>query len=1551
MTTPPTKLRPLPIIRLFVSSTFSDQQHERNALQANVWPKLERYCQQRGFTFQAIDLRWGVPAEAGLHHRTMEVCFEELKRSQKTSPEPNFLILLGNRYGWRPLPEVISTEEYGDLLKHAHGEAERAILETWYRLDTNAIPAVHLLRSRKDSPDSKDYTQIKDAEGNLVKKEDGSPLDTDHWISVQRTLWEIVNRAFPATDLAGRFGDSVDTQAETVPSIVRFQTSATEQEIWEGALKVANAKEHVIACFRTIQESDVVPPPEQRKKFVDLQREGASDGDAQNVLDQLKKQLEGRLDPAKIIRTECQWATDKSGKPIGDVTTSHIKQLCRCVYKRLRRIILQQIEAYWGGCDLSATNATLAQVRGTKIELDLECAVHQRFAEERAPTGMFIGRETEIASIRKYFTEPTNKPLIVHGSSGSGKTALLSKVIHDVTPRNPDGTRATTGPLVLSRFIGTTPESSNLRSLLTSLCRELRQEFPLTKTEKTPDGRTETTTSPLPTELNELIEEFYSQLSKATVARPILLFLDALDQIDDSDAARTVYWIRCDLVPPRTECHARLVTTCLSPSIDASEDGLTEDSKPCEPYRELKLREMLNGEPLRTLNEEQAHELFKTWLEAAGRKLLTEPSEQHQLIQSALSAESGRSPLYLKVLSEEARCWRSFDKAPVLPKSLPNTLPQLLAAVLDRLDQLSEHGPLVRIALSCLVSARYGLSEGELLEILFQDKEFSGILADNNQKHGHELPPLSTRIPIALWTRLRSDLTPYLSERSAPGTTVIHFYHRQVEQAVRKRYLRTPDQQTSRHRQLANYFDGRWNLPDAHALMELPSLLLLLQDHNTLFKLLTDLPFPMRKTHVGYVSDLIRNYDTLRICLSGQSRNSLAPWYYFLRGNAPYLTEHSELFFQQAFNEPVDSPVSQAAQHYWTSRTSISFGQVPRLQEQGKPPDGRLKYWRKWLQQIVIRITRHSAQSRLSGLRQPADANILPSAFLEWFNRPNHWEPPACLMTLQGHTRYVTSVAISADGRTIVSGSGDKTIKVWDTESGACRQTLHGHADEVWSIAISADGRTIVSGSRDKALKVWDVESGVCSQTLPGHTNAVTNLTVSADGQTIVSGSKDKTLKVWDAGSGTCCHTLRGHSDSVTSVALSADGRTIVSGSKDNTIMVWDTASGTCRQTLQGHTWLVHSVTLSADGRTIVSGSYDDTLKIWDAASGACRHTLRGHTDAVTSVSFSADGRTIVSGSWDKTLKIWDSVSGACRQTLQGHSSPVFCVALFSDGRTIVSGSKDDTLKVWSAESGAYRHTFQGHTDTVSSVALSADGRTIVSSSLDNTLKVWDTVSGACRHTLIGHTIFVRSVAASADGRTIISGSYDKTLKVWDAKSGACRQTLQGHSGPIDCVAISADGRTIVSGSWDETLKVWDAESGACRHTLRGHSIFITNVAVSADGLTIVSCAADKTLKVWDTRSGACRATYPLESAEAQAAWCRVARPDELRRLSTEGGPLQFPLKLLSNTQLPDANAMESLIAPGNFVEAYGPLTGDTILAFTANGEAHWFRLRSRDRE
>jgi len=166
-------------------------------------------------------------------------------------------------------------------------------------------------------------------------------------------------------------------------------------------------------------------------------------------------------------------------------------------------------------------------------------------------------------------------------------------------------------------------------------------------------------------------------------------------------------------------------------------------------------------------------------------------------------------------------------------------------------------------------------------------------------------------------------------------------------------------------------------------------------------------------------------------------------------------------------------------------------------------------------------------------------------------------------ITLTGHDSYVTSVAFSPDGQRIVSGSADKTVKIWDANSGEELQTLTGHDDDGWSVAFSPDGQRLVSGSADYSAKIWDANTGEKLRTLTGHAGVVTSVVFSPDGQRIVSGSADKTVKIWIANSGKELHTLTGHDDEVRSVSFSPDGQRIVSGSDDKTVMIWDASEQT----------------------------------------------------------------------------------------------------------------------------------------------------------------------------------------------------------------------------------------------------------------------------------------------------------------------------------------------------------------------------------------------------
>jgi eukaryotic-like serine/threonine-protein kinase len=462
---------------------------------------------------------------------------------------------------------------------------------------------------------------------------------------------------------------------------------------------------------------------------------------------------------------------------------------------------------------------------------------------------------------------------------------------------------------------------------------------------------------------------------------------------------------------------------------------------------------------------------------------------------------------------------------------------------------------------------------------------------------------------------------------------------------------------------------------------------------------------------------------------------------------------------------------------------------------------------------------------------------------------------------LRGHTGPVNGVAVSPDGKRIVSGSYDQTVKVWDAATGQLTRTLKGHTSGV--VCVAFDGRRVVSGSEDGMIKVWDAATGQETLTLRGQTGQVNPAALSPDGKRIASASADATVRVWDATTGEETLTLKGHTGQVRCVAFSSDGKHIVSGSDDTTVKVWDAATGQENRTFRGQTGVVSSVAFSPDGRRVVSGSWDATVKVWDAATGQETLTLKGHTSTVTSVAFSPDGRRLVSGSGDKTVKVWNAATGQETLTLKGHNSgrgstgfAVSSVAFSPDGRRLVSGSWDTTVKVWDIATGQRTLTFNAYQRQVSSVAFSPDGQQVVSGGLNTTVKVWDAASGKETLTLKGHLGEVSSVAFSPDGRRIVSGSWDKTVKVWDVVTGHETLTLRGHTDLVRGVAVSPDGMRIASASIDGTVKVWDAGTGQETLTLNGHTGGVLCVTFSPDGKHLVSAEKDNTARVWDTATG-----------------------------------------------------------------------------------------------
>jgi len=307
---------------------------------------------------------------------------------------------------------------------------------------------------------------------------------------------------------------------------------------------------------------------------------------------------------------------------------------------------------------------------------------------------------------------------------------------------------------------------------------------------------------------------------------------------------------------------------------------------------------------------------------------------------------------------------------------------------------------------------------------------------------------------------------------------------------------------------------------------------------------------------------------------------------------------------------------------------------------------------------------------------------------------PEPAEPLAVLeRKLTGHENWVKSVAVSPDGTWAASGSDDKTVKIWDLETGACRATLQGHTDQARSVAIASDGKRILSASADMSVRVWDASSGRELAKLDGHTGVLWSVVALRDNARALSGGWDNTLRLWDLASGRCLKTIRVGEESkenlptdVFSTAVDPAGTRALSGHRDGQARLWDLETGQCLATLKGHSEIVKSIQVTSDGRFAISGSNDTTVKIWNLEAGTCVGTLEGHQNAVDSVAISSNGALIAStGFQDHTVRLWDWRSGACLQVIKHevNKDPISVAFSPLGSRLVVGTTKGGAVYVY----------------------------------------------------------------------------------------------------------------------------------------------------------------------------------------------------------------------------------------------------------------------------
>lgn len=441
-----------------------------------------------------------------------------------------------------------------------------------------------------------------------------------------------------------------------------------------------------------------------------------------------------------------------------------------------------------------------------------------------------------------------------------------------------------------------------------------------------------------------------------------------------------------------------------------------------------------------------------------------------------------------------------------------------------------------------------------------------------------------------------------------------------------------------------------------------------------------------------------------------------------------------------------------------------------------------------------------------------------------------------------GHEGKIYAAALSGDNQWLAVGGYPSRfgIRLIHFPTGQIKHLLKGHDNVILSLNFSSNNTRLISGSADKTARIWDITSGNTLHTLQGHTDYIYAVAFSPDNQLAVTGSDDHTLKLWQVSDGSLQATLEGHDDKVKSVAFTPYGHYILSGSDDKTIRLWNGKTGRFIKVMARQNRTVDSLSVSLDGTVVLTGqgygNGDCINNIFSIPSGKSISTFTKHNNIVLATAISPDGTTAATGGGnDQEIWIWDVRTGREIKKLVGNGKRVWSVGFSKDGRSIAWGNTYEQYNMFGYGPLEHSFIFQSHSDQFgpkpgpineTDFIRAIENKGTVSIQTQNnkvhpTLEILENKSVKHRITR-GSTDgnSHRSLTLSPDGRLVISGGGTGVLASYNTQTGKKEKEFIGHTGDVWGVAVSPDGRLLVSGSDDQTIRLWEVATGTPLMTL-----------------------------------------------------------------------------------------------------------------------------------
>ncbi|KAG8594792.1 hypothetical protein GDO81_001328 [Engystomops pustulosus] len=1418
-------------VRLFISSTFSDMAEERNALLEAAYPEIQAFCQKHGLTFEVVDMRWGVRDYASVDHMTTDLCLKEIETCKRTSMGPYFIALIGNRYGFRPIPRVIDEEEFNILYnKVLKDEGEAQLLTHWFWKDTNAVPPTYVFQ-----PITVHFPHFSDTNPSHAEMQAN---EAKEWKEVEKRLISILRSAAQAAYVEGLI---------SLNQRHKYYKSVTEWEIEGGLLASGTDQQGSTIFLREVKDMDMCK--DKVSYLIDVTEEGSQDTEAQELLNDLKTRIaQNHPDKVKTYTVELSKQISKE---------TYLKKLCDQVIAVVNHQILNS---------LSIKDAVRPDTEHHWLGWLMQEVIHHLLLSSKKSEA-FCGRQDMLQRIVAHVKEKDIcPPLVIYGASGSGKTALLCKAFDMIKY-----SVANNGNYILVlRLLGTSPQSSEIHDVLKSICYQVCLALDL------PPPTPQVTNI-----YNETVRFFHQILTTVSTRQKetLVLLLDSLDQLSQSDGAHHLHWL-----PKECPSNVHIVLSTLPNEggiLNTLKENITDETaylevEPLSAEQGGQVIDMLMSSAGRTLTHVQQDIVLNSFSKCGQPLLLklafdeakrwssyTPTSELH----IATNTKEAVHQLYERLETIHGKVLISHALGYIVASRnglSEAELKDILSIDNDVLSDIYQYWAppneeVIRIPSLSWTHLRHDL-EGYLVERQADGSTVLGLYHRQFIEVAHEI-----YLNGSEKTKRHHILADYFMGTWALGTK------RPINLPLIKKTL-TADRKVAPQ---PLWFSEQ--LPNLRKMNELPYHLL---------NAGSNMNWISSKIISCGINSVIKDFDMCVKQVENEEAKLVHDTLRLFQPTINFIEGRIGITVMEVFPEKdlllvgsddgtmivwniKDIEVIHTLIGHSDGIQCVKFFDMGTRAVSGSL-DHTLLLWNLVTGKKYLCIQEDHTNYENAYLHVDEKIGIIYSAAGSKVCGWNMESGELLLSLTPGVPGFPLQAAVFTPQKILMTITEGGTLHLWDSATGELRgsRQLPGIEEEtahpVCSCLIPKYGKMVV-GFKNGSLSLISTGGGVSTEKM----SSALIFVVVADDESLFAVGFGKQVQIFRADSNTLRTLLDScleHEDTVKTAVICREKDLILTGSQDETIRVWKMSKrGTLLDCFFGMGVPVTGLALK--GKILVSSSnHAYYLKLWDLDYNENHKTLPPFQDRSGCVALSGAGDRVYfpkTGNKHKIV-VWDAVQGRMTDILEA-SSEVTCLEIANHKRILFCGLTSGTVLAFPLDQRQDVACIPPpDSSPVLCISLSKQENHLAVA-YQGTILVYEITKGDPLPMLDGpiYSIhpdipgFVSRVAIFEDQR-IIYGMVGGELCLFNPEKDD-HQNLESHESKVTCLEISTKETYVLSGCEDSVQRLWNMETSVWEHEMCYKGFFFQGVecaCFSPDDCYIYTGSQDRAIKVWDVSNG-----------------------------------------------------------------------------------------------